>query len=76
MLIDQTGRSRWAALNISDTTDLLGFSRRVCREWPEKEKTYTEPQSSAPTLATSLNQERLLDHLGMRWSEGQEKFTA
>lgn len=42
VFIGQMGQTRWAGLNISDTTDLLGFSCRVCREWPEKEKSSSE----------------------------------
>ena len=40
--------ARQGGLGISETADLLGFSRttvsRVCREWCEKQKTSTEQQ--------------------------------
>lgn len=42
VFIDQPGWTRWADLNISDATDLLGFSCRADREWPEKEKISSE----------------------------------
>ncbi len=59
--------ARWAGLSISETADLLGFSRttisRVSREWSEKEKISSEQQFSVRTCLVGTRGQRTMVRL-------------